>query len=105
MLSLRLVEKMSKNCTKKEIVAQIAKEAKMHPRKVAHVIEAFFSAMKHGLSNRKRYEFRGFGVFSVVLKKSKVGRNPHKAGVTINIPERYAVQFKSSSCLKKLVAK
>jgi integration host factor subunit beta len=96
---------MTDGCTKKEIVAQLARDLKLHPRQVSHVLEAFFNIVEQGLANGKRYEFRGFGVFSVVLKKQKIGRNPKKAAVSITIPERYAVQFKPSSYLKNLVRK
>jgi nucleoid DNA-binding protein len=96
---------MADGCTKKEIVAQLAKELKIHPRQVSHVLEAFFNTIAQGLANGSRYEFRGFGVFSVVLKKQKIGRNPKNAKVPITIPERYAVQFKASNYLKNLVSK
>ncbi len=96
---------MTDGCTKKEIVAQLARELKVHPRQVSRVLEAFFNTIEQGLANGRRYEFRGFGVFSVVLKKKKIGRNPKNAKVPIAIPEHYAVQFKASSYLKKLVSK
>jgi integration host factor subunit beta len=89
--------------TKQKLVEQIAKKEKLHPRTVSAVIESFFQFVHQGLVERKRFEFRKFGVFSVVCKKQKIGRNPKKASAPIVIPEHYAVRFKPALSMKKVL--
>ena len=48
-------------------------------------------------------EFRDFGVFEVVTRKSRIGRNPNKPEDTVEIPTRRVVKFKPSKKLKQLV--
>jgi len=48
-------------------------------------------------------EFRDFGVFEVVKRKQKIGRNPKNASVPIIIPERRAVKFTPGKKMKNLI--
>src|SRR4051812_28654334 len=62
--------------TKKKLINTISQERGIHPNDVRHVIQAFLDKMIDSLSSGERLEFRDFGVFEVVLRKQKVGRNP-----------------------------
>jgi nucleoid DNA-binding protein len=48
-------------------------------------------------------EFRDFGVFEIVERKQKIGRNPKNAAVPIVIPARAAVKFTPGKKMKELV--
>ena len=55
------------------------------------------------LFRSNRIEFRDFGVFEIVERKQKVGRNPKNASVPIIIPARKAVKFTSGKKMKELI--
>jgi nucleoid DNA-binding protein len=50
-------------------------------------------------------EFRDFGVFEIVERKQKIGRNPKNAAVPIVIPARPAVKFTPGKKMKKVIEK
>ncbi|MCH9613974.1 MAG: DNA-binding protein HU [Chlamydiia bacterium] len=77
----------------------------MHPNDVRNVIQAFLDAMTDFLGEGDRLEFRDFGVFEVVIRKQKIGRNPKNADVPIVIPERRAVKFTPGKKMKQLIEK
>jgi integration host factor subunit beta len=79
--------------TKKQLIHHISQEKGIHPNDVRHVIQAFLDKMTECLSQGNRLEFRDFGVFEVVKRKQKIGRNPKNAAVPIVIPARSAVKF------------
>jgi integration host factor subunit beta len=94
---------MTKTLTKKELVQVIALAKKVHPNDVKEVIQSFLDEMVLSLSRGDRIEFRDFGVFEVVKRKQKVGRNPKKADVPIVIPARHVVKFTPGKKLKELI--
>lgn len=89
--------------TKKKLVQQIATKKGMHPNDVRNVIQSFLDAMTDSLSDGDRLEFRDFGVFEVVVRKQKIGRNPKNASVPIVIPARPAVKFTPGKRMRKLI--
>lgn len=89
--------------TKKKLINAIAQEKGIHPSDVRHVIQAFLDKMTNSLSHGDRLEFRDFGVFEVVKRKQKIGRNPKNATVPIIIPERQAVKFTPGKKMRKLI--
>jgi integration host factor subunit beta len=76
--------------TKKRLVGSIAQEKNIHPNDVHKIIQAFLDKITESLAKGKRLEFRDFGVFNLVIRKQKIGRNPKKADVPIVIPARQA---------------
>jgi integration host factor subunit beta len=86
--------------TKKQLIHSISQEKGIHPNDVRHVIQAFLDKMTSCLSKGERLEFRDFGVFEVVERKQKVGRNPKNASVPIIIPARLAVKFTPGKKMK-----
>ena len=89
--------------TKKNLIQKIAQNCGMHPNDVRHVIQAFLDEMTDSLSHGDRLEFRDFGVFEVVQRKQKIGRNPKNAQVPIVIPARKAVKFTPGKKMRKLI--
>lgn len=96
-------EKKSNTMTKKKLIHSISEEKGIHPNDVRHVIQAFLDKMTSCLSEEKRLEFRDFGVFEVVKRKQKIGRNPKKATEAIVIPARSAVKFTPGKKMRKLI--
>ena len=89
--------------TKKKLINSISQEKGIHPNDVRHVIQAFLDKMTDSLSDGDRLEFRDFGVFEVVERKQKIGRNPKKAAEPIIIPARNAVKFTPGKKMRKRI--
>jgi nucleoid DNA-binding protein len=89
--------------TKKKLIQTISQIRGLHPNDVRNVIQAFLDAMTDTLSQGDRLEFRDFGVFEIVERKQKIGRNPKNANVPIVIPARKAVKFTPGKKMRKLI--
>lgn len=89
--------------TKKKLISSISHEKGIHPNDVRHVIQSFLDKMTDCLSEGDRLEFRDFGVFEVVERKQKIGRNPKKAAEPIVIPARNAVKFTPGKKMRKRI--
>lgn len=87
--------------TKKKLINKISQDKGVHPNDVRNVIQAFLDEMTSALTEGHRLEFRDFGVFEVVERKQKIGRNPKNAGVAIIIPARRAVKFSPGKKMKR----
>jgi integration host factor subunit beta len=91
--------------TKKKLIQVISQQRGVHPNDVRNVIQSFLDVMTDYLSQGDRLEFRDFGVFEIVERKQKIGRNPKNAGVPIVIPARLAVKFTPGKNMRKLIEK
>lgn len=91
--------------TKKKLIQVISQELGLHPNDVRNVIQSFLDRMTDYLASGDRLEFRDFGVFEIVHRKQKIGRNPKNAAVPIVIPARPAVKFTSGKKMKKMIEK
>ena len=91
--------------TKKKLIQVISQDRGVHPNDVRNVIQSFLDKMTEYLSNGDRLEFRDFGVFEIVERKQKIGRNPKNAGVPIVIPARRAVKFTAGKNMRKRIEK
>ena len=89
--------------TKKKLIGEISRRRSLHPNEVRLVVQSFLDCMTECLSDGDRLEFRDFGVFEVVRRKQKIGRNPKNAAVPIVIPERKAVKFTPGKRMKNLI--
>jgi len=88
--------------TKKELVMKIAEETNMKQVDVKKIVQKLFDQMIDSLFKGETIELRNFGVFKVKTRKPRMGRNP-KTGVTVSIPSRKVVTFKSGMVMKKKV--
>ena len=66
-------------------------------------VQAMIDCMAETMLEGRHIEFRDFGVFEVVTRKSRIGRNPNKPEDTVEIPTRKVVKFKPSKKLKQLI--
>ena len=83
----------------------ISRHRGLHPNDVRNVIQSFLDKTTDYLSEGNRLELRDFGVFEVVERKQKIGRNPKNAEVPIIIPARLAVKFTPGKKMRKLKKK
>ena len=88
--------------TKGELIAIIAKEAKISKASAEKAINAFTNSVTKALKKGDKLALTGFGTFSVARRKARVGRNP-KTGKEINIPARRVAKFKAGNLLKSAV--
>lgn len=89
--------------TKKKLVQLISQQQGVHPNDIRNVIQAFLDRMTDYLAEGDRIEFRDFGVFEIVERKPKIGRNPKNAGIAIVIPARRAVKFTAGKKMRQLI--
>jgi len=90
--------------TKKEIVMKISEETGLKQIDVKLAVQKTLDHITGALAAGDTVELRNFGVFKVKTRKPRIGRNP-KTGVTVSIPERKVVTFKSGMIMKKKVVK
>jgi len=89
--------------TKKKLINSIAKDKNIHPGDARQIIQAFLDKITESLAKGERLEFRDFGIFEIVQRKQKIGRNPKQASVPIVIASRLAVKFTSGKKLDELL--
>lgn len=94
-----------KTMTKKKLIQSICQAKNVHPKDVSQVIQSFLDLITRSLAEGERLEFRDFGVFEVVTRKPKIGRNPKNAAVPIVIPARQAVKFTPGKKMRQLIEK
>lgn len=79
--------------TADDLAIQISRRLRI-PKKDAHVIlRNCLSAVVSACLSSGRMELRGFGTFSAVRRRQKLGRN-FSTGKSISIPERIVLKFK-----------
>lgn len=89
--------------TKHDVVIKLNSETPLTQPDAAKALQLVLDAITDSLSSGGHVEFRDFGVFEVVTRKSRIGRNPNKPEDTVEIPTRKVVKFKPSKKLKSLV--
>jgi DNA-binding protein HU-beta len=97
--ALRLPENGS--MIKADIVNRVAEASEVSRVKAAEAVDTMLDAIKDALTDGKRIELRGFGVFQVRNRKRGIGRNP-KTGVEVAIAPGKTVRFKPGKELKNL---
>lgn len=91
--------------TKRELVLRIADEVDLKQQQVFDVLQKTLDYIGEALLEGRNVEFRDFGVFEIVVRKSRIGRNPNKPENTVRIPERKVVKFKLGRLLKRRLQK
>ena len=93
-----------KTIPKKVIVQSIAQKERVDPKNVRMIIDDFLELVRSELKEGNRFELRGFGIFEVVQRKAKIGRNPKSPEKSIPIPSRKAVKFTPGRKMKSLIS-
>lgn len=89
--------------TRRELAALVYKSVHSMPhtkritaQAVLDVVQASIDCLKDAILEGKHIEFRDFGVFEVITRRSRLGRNPNDPTHTVVIPPRRTVKFKPS---------
>ena len=94
---------MGTTITKREIAERVAKRTGQPQLAVKLIIQAFFDEVIQEVVNGNRLEFRDFGVFEVISRKPRTGRNP-RTGDRVAVPAKRVVTFKMGKYMKEKVA-
>jgi nucleoid DNA-binding protein len=89
--------------TKRDLVEKIAQETGFIQKDVTIVIQKLLDALADEIAAGHTVELRNFGVFDVVTRKSRAGRNPRHPEKTVIIPSRAGVKFSTGKALKARV--
>ncbi|MDR3134527.1 MAG: HU family DNA-binding protein [Deltaproteobacteria bacterium] len=88
--------------TKAELIAQIAQEGEISKSVAQNALESVISSIATALKKDGRVLVYGLGVFEVVKRPKRKGRNP-RSGETLIIKAHKAVKFKPAKVLKDSV--
>lgn len=89
--------------TKSELIGALAaKQANLLQKDVELAVNTIIDVLTTAVANGERIEIRGFGGFSTIPRKARIGRNP-KTGESVSLPSRYAVHFKPGLDLRNRV--
>jgi integration host factor subunit beta len=89
--------------TKSDLVHKLSEQVTTLTKKECEVIvDTVFGNMKESLQRGEKIEIRGFGSFTVRVRRAKEGRNP-KTGEKVSIPEKRIPFFKVGKELRELV--
>ena len=84
------------------LIESMAKVSKLPKSTCKSALEAFIATVGTALRQNKPVVLTGFGTFSVMKRKSRVGVNP-STGKKMQIPAKKVPKFKPGKALKDLV--
>jgi len=89
--------------TKSDLVQQLSEKVTTLTKKECElIVDTVFQNMKDALQRGEKIEIRGFGSFTVRVRRAKEGRNP-KTGEKVSIPEKRVPFFKVGKELREIV--
>jgi len=89
--------------TKRDLVVRIADETGLIQSDVLAVLQKSLDYIIESLEKDENVEFRKFGVFETITRKSCIGRNPNKPEDVVVIPARRVVKFKPGQTMRKRI--
>lgn len=94
--------------TRRELALNIHKKLpagkKCSAALILDIVQLTIECMADAMLQGRHIEFRDFGVFEVLTRKSRLGRNPNNPQNTVVIPARRTVKFKLSRKLMERLA-
>jgi DNA-binding protein HU-beta len=87
---------------KTEITKAIANKSGLSVKDSEKFLKSFMEVVEKTLSNGKDVALIGFGIFSVVKRSARVGRN-FQTGKAIKVPPSKTVKFRPGTNLKDSV--
>jgi len=93
--------------TKREIVIDVSQDPniKLNQQEIMDVLQASLESITRALARAETVELRNFGVFEVVIRKSRIGRNPRNPEIDVPIPAKAIVKFRSGKEMRNQVGK
>ena len=90
------------NLTKKDLVNSIYMQLGFSKQISENLLEDFLSTIIYNIKKEKKLKLSKFGTFTIIKKKSRIGRNPKTKESKI-ISSRNVVLFKPSKEFKDFV--
>jgi integration host factor subunit beta len=88
---------------KRELVDAVAEQLPdYYKQDVAQAVDIILEEISQALTEGRRVEIRGFGSFSVRMRKPRTTKNP-KTGKIMDIPARKTLHFTMSKSLKEVL--
>ena len=94
-------EKLTKRAIALYVMRKAQTERAMNLQDAQSVVGATLKCIATALAQGKTIELRNFGVFDVVTRKARVGRNPKMPEVTVHIPAMSKVRFRAGKEMKE----
>ena len=93
--------------TKRDIVLDLSRnpDIKLNQQEIMDVLQASLESITRALARSETVELRNFGVFDVVARKPRMGRNPRNPSVDVPIPARAIVKFRPGKEMREKVGK
>lgn len=91
--------------TKRDLAVKIAQKTGIKQSDVATVVQMTLDGIADELAGGRNVELRNFGVFEVVVRAARRGRNPNNPGNEVEIPKHCAAKFRAGKILKSRVEK
>lgn len=89
--------------TKSDLVEKLSEKVEYLTKKDCEaIVDTVFDNMKDALRRGDKIEIRGFGSFTIRVRKAKEGRNP-KTGEKVFIPEKKIPFFKVGKELREMI--
>lgn len=88
------------NFTRNDLALRLSERLALPVDRAKGIVDHTLDTLMEALVEGKKVEFRGFGIFDVVHRKPKIGRNPKnpEAG-QYQIPARRMVRFRVGTAL------
>jgi nucleoid DNA-binding protein len=89
---------------KKDLIDTVTEKMDGYLKKdIGQAVDILLETIVAALIEERRVEIRGFGSFSVRMRKARSTKNP-KTGEVMNIPKRKTLHFTMSKSLKEPLA-
>ncbi len=89
--------------TKRDLVIKISEETGLVQQEVMRIVQRTLDIIAETVATGKSVELRNFGVFSIKMRRARIGRNPNDPDKDVKIPPRAVVKFKPGKELRKAV--
>ena len=90
------------NVTRKQLAHRIADSTGFGIGIVDNIVKAFLENIITDVGKGNRLEFREFGVFSVMTRKSRIAQNP-KTLSPVKVPAKLVAKFKPGLKMREVV--
>ena len=89
---------------KAALIEQMSKETKLPKSSCKNCLESFVRSIEGSLKKNKAVVLTGFGTFTTIKRKERVGINP-ATGAKMKIPSKKVPKFRAGKKLRDMVAK
>ena len=91
--------------TKRDLAIQISEKIGLNQQQALQAVQMTLDGICAALKKGQHVEFRDFGVFEVVMRKARIGRNPNNPEHTVEIPAHKGVKFKTGKRMCEMLVK